>query len=241
MEREIVDLRSLQRKLGDAVGLAVDALLQDEDAKHDAETLKRIKNRKREAVESLAYVRDVLKGTTTEVDEERLYGEEEYVRRRSSSSLSGRNETDPNRSPPPRPPEPVVAAPPPSEHRRQRSTPTAQTSSYPITSLPRTPAVVQSHRPRQEPIATERAGNASTLPRQKVDSQQSNSTLQTDQYHAPWNYTRTNFSTPAVDYTALPRPPPRTSLTPVAARSDGGGPARQARKASNDPLGALSP
>ena len=88
MEREISGLRGLQKRLGEAVGFAVDALLQDEEGDRDEETIKRIKGKKREALESLAHVRDLLNGSTVEVDEERLLGEEEYRRRRRQQTSS---------------------------------------------------------------------------------------------------------------------------------------------------------
>lgn len=55
-------------------------LLQDEESA-DPETLKIVKRRKREALESLAHVRDVLKGRTTVVDEEQLFSAEAMARR----------------------------------------------------------------------------------------------------------------------------------------------------------------
>ena len=238
LEREVADLRAMQKKMGDAMGLAVDALLQDEGEERDTETIKRIRNRKREAIESLAHVRDLLKGTASEVDEERLYGEEEYRRRRQSLT-SQRNEV--KHSPPPRPPEPAVPARPSLEHRRQKSSPPAPT--LPSSSLPRTPAIAQ---PQPEAVSMKRVAHATTLPRQKSGSSQSlsNSALESGTFKAPWNYTKSNFSTPALNSATLPRPPPRTSQSPVSTRIEAPSsfnqmPARQVRKASNDPLGAL--
>ncbi|KAL5528993.1 hypothetical protein ACEPAG_4967 [Sanghuangporus baumii] len=243
MEREVADLRTLQKKMGDAVGLAVDALLQDEGEERDAEAIKRIRNRKREAIESLAYVRDLLKGTTTEVDEERLYGEDEYKRRKRPLISQG-GDIKQTSSPPPRPPEPVVPARPSLEHRRQKSSPPAQSlPSHPLSSLPRTPVIVQ---PQPELVSMKRVAHATTLPRQKSSSSQSlsNPTIESDTFKAPWNYTKSNFSMPALNSATLPRPPP-VSQSPVSVRSEAPPsytnqmPVRQVRKASNDPLGAL--
>lgn len=71
-------MRALNKRLGKALGWSVDALLQSGDGEE-------IEKRKREALESLAYVRDVL--NTAEVpkdlDEERLVGEQEMMRLRA--------------------------------------------------------------------------------------------------------------------------------------------------------------
>lgn len=243
MERQVSELLATQRKLGDAVGVAVDALLQDEGEDRDEDTLKKIRNRKREAVESLAYVRDLLKGITKEVDEERLYGEEEFKRRRSPPPQQ--SESKGSASPPPRPPEPVAAPRPPAEQRRQKSPPPMQNlPSHPLTSLPRTPSIIQS--PQDPASATKRIGQAATLPRQKSGSPFSSTTLDNNSFHAPWNYTKSNFTAPSVGTGTLPRLPPKSSQTPALHRPDGAlspgqAPPRQVRRASNDPLGALSP
>ncbi|EJD06088.1 uncharacterized protein FOMMEDRAFT_104560 [Fomitiporia mediterranea MF3/22] len=245
MEKDVADLRAFQKMLGDAVGIAVDALLLDEGSDRDADELKRIRNRKREAIESLAHVRDLLKATTSDIDEERLYGEEEYKRRKRTPPPQA-NEIKQSASPPPRPPEPAAAARLSLEHRRQRSSPSPRTSpSVPIASLPRTPAIIQQQR---DPTPINRTLQAATLPRQRSGSSTSNPnpTPESDQpYRAPWNYTRSNFSTPSVDTAVLPRLPPRSSRSPVSLHSDSSTyptnqvPARQVRKASNDPLGAI--
>lgn len=89
MEREISDLKNTQRVLGDSVAWIVDTLLQDPgDVSSPAEGeehAKKLKERKREALESLAYVRDALKGVvgTEEIDVERLVGEEEFRKRKA--------------------------------------------------------------------------------------------------------------------------------------------------------------
>ncbi|KAI5119084.1 hypothetical protein M0805_004857 [Coniferiporia weirii] len=243
MERELAALRTLQLQLGTAVGLAVDALLQDEGDDRAADALKRIRVRKREALESLAHVRDLLKGTTTEIDEERLYGEEEYQHRRQQPPAQ-------RQTPPPRPPEPAAAPRVPVEHRRQISTPATQvpeSSSHPLASLPRTPSVP---RVAAVPVPAQRSGQVATLPRRAsgsatmgADVHASGNVLQ-----GPWNYTRSNFTAMKIDTAALPRPPPRTSQVvpqPALARPDGaahpGQSSSRQRKASTDPLGAIPP
>lgn len=59
----------------------VDVLLQDEEGVKEPERLKNIQEKKREALESLSYVRDVLNGGITNVEEERLWSEQEFRRR----------------------------------------------------------------------------------------------------------------------------------------------------------------
>ncbi|OBZ75172.1 TBC1 domain family member 5 [Grifola frondosa] len=81
MERDVSDMHALQKKLGDSVAWIVDTLLLDEGEGTPDAQAKTIQNRKREALECLSYVRDVLKGTVTEVEEERLISEEESKRR----------------------------------------------------------------------------------------------------------------------------------------------------------------
>jgi TBC1 domain family protein 5 len=77
-------VKSLQRKLGDSVEWIVDALLQDEESADPAK-LKSVREKKREALESLSYVRDVLKGRTTDIDEEQLFNPEVLLKRRTGS------------------------------------------------------------------------------------------------------------------------------------------------------------
>ncbi|KDQ06749.1 hypothetical protein BOTBODRAFT_621649 [Botryobasidium botryosum FD-172 SS1] len=77
MEREAASLRAMQKKLGEAVGWAVDTLLQGEG---DMEP------KKREALACLAYVREVLgRGSVVELEEDRLVGEEELARRKAKA------------------------------------------------------------------------------------------------------------------------------------------------------------
>lgn len=89
MERDISEMRSLNQRLGKSVSWIVDMLLQDEDGVKEPERLKEIQGKKREALESLSYVRDVLNGGVTKVEEERLWGEQEF--RRRSEEVSTRH------------------------------------------------------------------------------------------------------------------------------------------------------
>ena len=79
MEKDISEIRSRDKSLGESLAWIVDALLQDESNLEDAQS---IRMQKREALESLSYVRDVLMTNTMRLDEDRLVGGEENLRRR---------------------------------------------------------------------------------------------------------------------------------------------------------------
>ncbi|KAF8628362.1 hypothetical protein AX15_003897 [Amanita polypyramis BW_CC] len=82
IEKEMSRLRSNNKRLGEALGWVVDVMLQDES---DAQDLARLRAQKREALESLAYVRDALMGNVAELEDERLFGEEELSRRKTEA------------------------------------------------------------------------------------------------------------------------------------------------------------
>jgi TBC1 domain family member 5 len=79
MERDISEVRSRDKSLGESLAWIVDILLQDESEAQDAQS---IKMQKREALESLSYVRDVLMLNTMKLDEDRLIGGEERLSRK---------------------------------------------------------------------------------------------------------------------------------------------------------------
>ncbi|KAJ7632543.1 rab-GTPase-TBC domain-containing protein [Roridomyces roridus] len=84
IEREIAALQSANKRLGEALSWAVDALLQDEATAQDVE---RLKKSKREALETISYVRDVLtQGNLTALEEDRLFGETEIAKRKARHS-----------------------------------------------------------------------------------------------------------------------------------------------------------
>lgn len=91
MERDISQLRSTNKKLGESLGWIVDVLLQDET---EAKDPSRLKKQKQEALESLSYVRDILKGNVVEIEDERLVGEEESLRRIQKSRESSNRPQD---------------------------------------------------------------------------------------------------------------------------------------------------
>ncbi|KAJ7685110.1 rab-GTPase-TBC domain-containing protein [Mycena polygramma] len=83
IEREIGSLHSTNKRLGESLGWAVDVLLQDQA---EATDLQRLQNSKREALEAISHVRDILIGNRTEIEEERLFGEEEIARRKKAAA-----------------------------------------------------------------------------------------------------------------------------------------------------------
>ncbi|TFK86251.1 RabGAP/TBC [Polyporus arcularius HHB13444] len=214
MEREVAQEQALRRKLGDTLGWIVDTLLLDEGDASDDAAKHVVQRRKREALESLAYVRDVLKGTVTEVEDDRLLGEEEAQRRREKerrekeavAALSRTNST-PH---PPRPAAiPIEARPQGVGVRRSQDyfMPHASGSSPPTKAAVPAPVVppTQTHRPPPITAAPAPAGVLSAL------SPSLTPKTSTSAFSAPWNYTRSSFSSSDSPIATLPRVPPRTS------------------------------
>ena len=216
MEREVAQEQALRRKLGDTVGWIVDTLLLDEGDATDDAAKRTVQTRKREALECLAYVRDVLKGTVTEVEDDRLLGEEEARRRRekekkekeAADALSRKNST-PH---PPRPAAiPIEARPQGAGARRPQYMPHASGSSPPTKAAVPVPVSVpivpptQASRPPPIPVIPASANVPSALS-PSLTPKHSAST-----FNAPWNYTRSDFSSSDSPIATLPRVPPRTS------------------------------
>ncbi|KAI0350203.1 hypothetical protein OH77DRAFT_1413488 [Trametes cingulata] len=211
MEREIAQLRSLQTKLGDTVSWIVDTLLLDESGIEDTAEKKTVVKRKSEALECLSYVRDVLKGAVTDVEDDRLVSEEELKRRQekqkrereAAQALSRKHST-------PHPPMPAAAI--PIEARPQGAgarrsqdyfMPQGPGTSPPTTRAPvPVPAVASPVRP-PPPLST--AASAPPLGSTNVPA------LKSPSFTAPWNYTKSSFSGGNPPIATLPRVPPRTS------------------------------
>ncbi|KAI0693915.1 hypothetical protein BC835DRAFT_1351971 [Cytidiella melzeri] len=91
MERDMSQLQTMQARLGDSVAWIVDTLLLDEgtpvDYQKGRQQTKSVKERKREAIESLAYVRDVLKGIVPleQVEDDRLISVEEMKKKQEKA------------------------------------------------------------------------------------------------------------------------------------------------------------
>ncbi|TBU29006.1 RabGAP/TBC [Dichomitus squalens] len=227
MEREVAQVRALQRKLGDTVSWIVDTLLLDEGDVNDDVGRKTVQKRKREALESLAYVRDILKGTVHDIEEERLLGEEEAKRRRekarrekeAAEALSRRTST-------PHPPIPAASI--PIETRPQGTgtrrsqdyfMPHATSSSSPPTKSAPVPAVV-AHPPAKPSRPPPLSASVPALPSSQSFSLPTSSPITktptstgVSPFSAPWNYTKSDFASSDSPIANLPRVPPRMSTT----------------------------
>jgi TBC1 domain family member 5 len=234
VERDAAQLRAVQRTLGASVSWIVDTLLLDEDADESEERAQKVRESKREALEALAYVRDVLLSGSTDVDEERLMSEEEFKKRRraqqekeeQAATLSTRRE-EPRSSFD----KAVISVPPVLKPATQ----------FQATNAPR-PRTVASHSalpsssssfdsPRLEPSKSHRASAfAATSPGQ--DSK------------PPWNYTKSNFSSPLSGFSAevpslAPLPRASTALTPPTAAVQSSPSGQTPTSRVHDPLGVL--
>ncbi|KAF5365589.1 hypothetical protein D9758_003208 [Tetrapyrgos nigripes] len=198
IEREMSQVLAMNKRLGESISLAVDTLLQDESTSTDTQTLRK---RKQEALEAMSYVRDILNtGAHKELDEERLFGEEENARRKEKARLQVEKRAKANEDPQityfvaaPKPPAAasVTSTKPKTIGPGYRPSSAAQTASAPSASSPKSIS----------PASFFPASNPSA-------SSNNNPRL------APWNYTKSSFggdgSLPA---TSLPRPPPPTSAS----------------------------
>jgi TBC1 domain family protein 5 len=171
MERDISQYSSRDKILGESLAWIVDALLQDES---EVKEVERVKLQKREALESLSYVRDVLMTNITTLDDDRLIGGEEKERRKAKAKKERDDLKVASVSAVVAPPAPVPVA---DSHVKQ-------TNHH---------RVVQ---PQSPPLP-------------------SPSSILRSNERAPWNYTRSSFSTPTstLPVALMPRPPPPTSTS----------------------------
>jgi TBC1 domain family protein 5 len=234
MEREIADLRATNKKLGKSVGWIVDVLLQDESESKDPQELNSIKIRKREALESLSYIRDILIGNANKVDDELLVGEEELKARRSRESA---RRSEPFRAEVSRP------ATVPVHESRPKPASSSHVFSYTREVTKPTKSSSPSRTaPTSSPFSpTGRALTPPNLPANPIQQTR----------FAPWNYTRSNFSTGvALPSTSLPRLPPPTSANFHPSNATARAAPKPSRKsvdlyqaptraAQHDPLGVL--
>lgn len=206
----------MQRKLGDSVGWIVDTLLLDEGEANDDATKKSIQTRKREAVECLSYVRDILKGTVADVEEDRLLGEEELKRRRdkerkekeAAEALSKKTST-------PHPPMPAAAIP---IEARSQGAGVRRSQDYfrphPSSSSPPTKTAPAAAIPPAQvirPAALSSIPASSSVPPPMSPPIVKSPISSSSTFNAPWNYTRSAFSSSDSPIATLPRVPPRTS------------------------------
>ncbi|KAK0503183.1 RabGAP/TBC [Armillaria luteobubalina] len=193
MEKELSDLHAINKRLGDSLGWIVDVLLQDEDQAN----VEHLRKQRRQAIESLSYVRDILiSQSTDDIEEERLYSDEENAKRKREKAKQ------------------------------------AEVAEVP---QPKIPTPVKSNPARGK-------GLARSLPIANTPPTRMSSSLSQNTSPArlpPWNYTRSNFSSPtsSIPETLLPRPPPPTSTTIPRSAPDG----RRDKMSEvlQDPLGAL--
>lgn len=239
MEKEITDLKVLQHRLGDSVSWIVDALLLDEGSTDGQLRATSIKERKREAVECLSYVRDVLKGTVpaTQIEGDRLVGDEELkvrkqkeLEQQAAASLARPETGYPSASL--ALPQPAATA-PPSTQSQPSATRRSQDYFTISPSLTRTPV-------KATPIEVAHARAPSPTPTVSVLTPNTNAVPL-----APWNYTRSMFSP-----RDLPLPPPRMPSRPSAVASvrpaarphpsaEDAPPRQQPPAREQDPLGVL--
>ncbi|KAI0032327.1 rab-GTPase-TBC domain-containing protein, partial [Vararia minispora EC-137] len=90
IERDMSRMQATHRKLGESVGWVVDTLLLDEGT--DTARAQRVQSQKREALEVLSYVRDILLGSVLDedIEEERLLGEDEFRARKERREKEAR-------------------------------------------------------------------------------------------------------------------------------------------------------
>lgn len=265
MEKDIAQLHTMQRQLGNSVAWIVDTLLLD-DSESD------VKERKREAVECLSYVRDVLKGIVPpgQVEDDRLHSEEELRKRKEKAKKEAEEKVattelahrSSERSPPEHvratltPPKPTATTLPQFQAHPQASAASQRRSQdyFTIgTSLPRSP-----------PKATGLVAPASLAARRRAPSPTPTLSVLSPNKNAvplaPWLHTPSTFSTRASPIAAPPRMPSRPSAvaatrpantriaptypgaTPASQTPSGGDqppPAVSSRKQQQDPLGVL--
>jgi TBC1 domain family protein 5 len=233
VERDAAQLRAVQRTLGASVSWIVDTLLLGENADESEERAQKVKESKREALEALAYVRDVLLSGSTDVDEERLMSEEEFKKRRRAQQEKEEQAATSTRREEPRSSfdKAVISVPPVMKPATQRQT----------TNVPR-PRAVASH------SALPSSSSSFDSPRLEVSkSHRASSFTATSpgpDSKAPWNYTRSNFSSPLGGFSAevpslAPLPRASTALTSPTAAVQSSPSGQTPTSRLHDPLGVL--
>ena len=228
MERDIAQLRSVQRTLGASVSWIVDTLLLDGDAVQSEERAKRVQESKREALEALAYVRDLLISGSTDVDEERLMSEEEFKKRRKTQLEDASSSTEESRL---KFNENVISPPPVSK----------SAAPGPGANAPR-PRAVASHSvvlsPPSSSFDSPRLGGSRATALAVTPAEQEGKS------RAPWNHTRSNFTSPLGGFSAevpslAPLPRASTGLTPPGVVVQNSQPTQTPPSRLHDPLGVL--
>jgi TBC1 domain family member 5 len=238
VERDAAQLRVIQRTLGASVSWIVDTLLLDEDGDKSEERVKKVRESKREALEALAYVRDVLLSGSTDVDEERLMSEEDFKKRRKAQQEKQEQAATSTEEPTSSFNKAVISLPPASR-------PAAPMQA---TNAPR-PRAVASHS-----VLSSSPSSSFDTPRPGAPMGSSKAsaiavtsgTQEAKPLQAPWNYTRSHFSS-SIGFSAevpslAPLPRASTTLAPPAVTvQNTPSPSTQTPPSSrlHDPLGAL--
>ncbi|KAI0247048.1 rab-GTPase-TBC domain-containing protein [Lactifluus subvellereus] len=230
VERDATQLRAVQRTLGASVSWIVDTLLLDEGGDQSEERVKKVRENKREALEALAYVRDVLLSGSTDIDEERLMSEEDFKRRRRAQQEK-QEQADTSTEEP-------------------RSTFNKAVISLPPTSRPAAP-IQAANAPRPRAVVSHSVLSAPSssfdsprLGAPKGSSRASTRTSTAQDPQAPWNYTRSHFASPLSGFSAevpslAPLPRASTGLAPPAAAVQNSSATPTPPSRVNDPLGVL--
>lgn len=233
VERDAAQLRAVQRTLGASVSWIVDTLLLDEDPDLSEERAKKVKESKREALEALSYVRDVLLGGSTDIDEERLMSEEEFKKRQKAQQEKQEQAATSTDEPMPSFDKTVIPPPPvsrPAAHLQGTNVPRPRAiASHSV--LPPLPSSFDSPR-----LSVSKSSKAST----SVVTPPS----QEGKPHAPWNYTRSHFSSSLSGFSAevpslAPLPRASTALTPPVVATQSSPSSRTPPPRLHDPLGVL--
>ncbi|KAH9063811.1 RabGAP/TBC [Lactarius deliciosus] len=234
VEHDIAQLRSVQRTLGASVSWIVDTLLLDGGADQSEERAKKVRESKREALEALAYVRDVLINGSTDVDEERLMSEEEFKKRRRARQEKQEQAATSTEEPRSSYNENVIPAPPVSR----------SAASIPGANAPR-PRAVASHSvvpsPPSSSFDSSRLGGSIGA---RATAFTVTPAVQEGKSRAPWNHTRSHFSSPSGGFSAevpslAPLPRASTGLSSPAALVQNPQPTQTPPSRLHDPLGVL--
>jgi TBC1 domain family protein 5 len=208
LERDILEMRTTNKRLGRSVNWIVDVLLQDEGSSEDTEHVKSIQNRKREALECLAYVRDILNGNVVDIEEDRLIGVEEAKRReRNMNEAVGTIIRGGVNIDTPKPIPQAATTESGSKNNMGQGSSHASLGQFSgrSRSPTKSPTLTSS---RNRPIRTPSSPPLSS-PSPPTSIATPNGTRL-----PPWNYTRSNFGTSSTPLSAsLPQLPPPTSAT----------------------------
>lgn len=85
-ERAVIELRAQNKHLGESITWILSVLQPKESSEAKDENAENVSMQQKEALESLAYVRDILGGEVKEIDERRLWGMEEHNKRLEGQS-----------------------------------------------------------------------------------------------------------------------------------------------------------